>query len=308
MIDLSVPEAQDFFATLPLSYFPKDEAAKLIDGIFVDGSSFRYSSFGGNISKARYATLFAGKMATMAKAQKIFTALNDGEVWGNPLLEYNEIGEDLPGSHWNESLAHYNGAFDEMFGSFSTQNQNGTWNATRMAYSMEAIINASNAGHSIIVHAVSRSAVLVALCASCAHNPPQFPGPATTPFEHRGTGDNTFMVPAWAGPTPIPQDPAAVRAAATARLVESLAPFLIVVSERVFLGYAYFYDIQDGYIPCPADIECGMPDTWYPEFTRKLGPPEGPAVREGTTWRRKFEHASVFVDVTDRKASRIDWT
>ncbi|MFO1483852.1 MAG: putative glycoside hydrolase [Verrucomicrobiaceae bacterium] len=45
---------------------------------------------------------------------------------------------------------------------------------------------------------------------------------------------------------------------------------------------------------------------WYPEFDQKLGAPKGAAVREGWTFRREFEHASVFVDV-EKKAAKIDW-
>ena len=45
--------------------------------------------------------------------------------------------------------------------------------------------------------------------------------------------------------------------AAADSLVQTLAPFLIVASERVFLQYAWFYQAQDGNFPCPAGIECG---------------------------------------------------
>ncbi len=45
---------------------------------------------------------------------------------------------------------------------------------------------------------------------------------------------------------------------------------------------------------------------WYPEFDKKLGVPKGEATREGWTFRREFEHASVFVDV-EKKTGKIDW-
>jgi hypothetical protein len=45
---------------------------------------------------------------------------------------------------------------------------------------------------------------------------------------------------------------------------------------------------------------------WYPEFDKKLGAPKGEAAREGMTYRRDFEHASVFVDLK-KKAAKIDW-
>lgn len=45
---------------------------------------------------------------------------------------------------------------------------------------------------------------------------------------------------------------------------------------------------------------------WYPEFDKPLGSPKGEAQRDGWTFRREFEHASVFVDV-EQKTARIDW-
>jgi hypothetical protein len=64
---------------------------------------------------------------------------------------------------------------------------------------------------------------------------------------------------------------------------------------------------QDGYIPCPEDIECGMPRSWFAEFSKPLGPPDGPAIQNGTIWTRSFQHASVFVDLANRSACKIDW-
>ena len=167
-------------------------------------------------------------------------------------------------------------------------NKDGSWNVTMMERTFETVINASNAGHSMILHA--------------------FPGPATSPFTKIGDGKNVFRVPTWYGDTPVPKDPAAVRQSAADLLVQSLAPFLIVANERVFFSYGWFWNIEDGYIPCPENIECGMPSTWYKEFSQPLGNPKGAAVRNGTIWTRQFEHASVYVDLADRTKSRIDWS
>ena len=89
--------------------------------------------------------------------------------------------------------------------------------------------------------------------------------------------------------------------------MQTLAPFLIVASERVFLQYAWFYQAQDGNFPCPAGIECAMPSSWYPEFSKPLGAPKGPAVKDGHVWTREFGHASVYVDVRSRTASNVTW-
>ena len=287
LVDLSVPEAQKWFVNAPLSLFKSREDAKaLCDGIFIDGAGFR--DFNANISAERYRKLFEGKMQMMQLAQDTFTELNGGEIWGNGAMEAHPA-PNLPADiTWNTTLQHFNGGFDEMFGSFSTENADGSWNVPLMERSFETIINVSNAGHTVVIHA--------------------FPGPANVPFVQRGVPGNSFLIASWKGPVPVPATAAGCRVAAAERLVESLAPFLIVANERVFLSYAWFYSIQDGYIPCKAGVECGMPSEWYPEFTRPLGPPKAAAARQGTVWTREFEHASVYVDLANRSASRITWS
>jgi hypothetical protein len=73
-----------------------------------------------------------------------------------------------------------------------------------------------------------------------------------------------------------------------------LACFLIGAEEHCYFCYTW------GWLP-----EHGALD-WYPEFDKPLGPPKGSAVRDGWTFRREFEHASVFVDV-EKRVGRIDW-
>ena len=85
-----------------------------------------------------------------------------------------------------------------------------------------------------------------------------------------------------------------------------MAPYLIVAEKNVFLGYAWFYSVQTGWAPCPdAPGTCTAPPQWYPDLQRPLGEPLGPAQRNGTVWTRSFAHASVYVDLADRTASRV---
>jgi hypothetical protein len=294
-IDPSVVAAQDYFANLSISLFHDHaEAVSLLDGVFVDGVGYRNPD-PVNISQARYEKIFAGQMAMMEKLTVNLKALNpSNEAIGNPLLAYN-APENSPEAKWNISLAHYGGAFDEMFGSFLTMqgglHGNGEWDAEKMRFSMDAIINASAAGKTVMIHS--------------------FPGPATVPFPTIGDAatHNTFRAASWAGKIPAPTDATAARAASQARLVESLAPFLIVATERVFFGYGWFYNIEDGYIPCPSHIECGMPNEWFPEFSKPIGEPRGPATTdaERNVWTRRFAHANVTIDLRDRTLSHIGW-
>jgi hypothetical protein len=301
-IDSSVVSAQDYFANLSISLFHnREEAATLLDGVFVDGVSFRNPN-PVNISELRYQALFAGQMTMMEKLCANLKSLNgEGEAIGNPLVQYGTIGPSQnssipPGSNITKTLTHYDGAFDEMFGSFLTMeggmHGNGEWDVEKMRFSFDAILNASGMGKTIVVHA--------------------FPGPATVPFNAVGPAGNVFHTASWAGATPSPTDPDSARAATQARLVQSLAPFLIVANEHVFFSYAWFYNIEDGYIPCPVStgVECGMPHAWFPEFSKPLGAPSGPAETdaERNVWTRTFAHATVSVDLRNRTLSHIEWT
>ena len=150
-------------------------------------------------------------------------------------------------------------------------------------------------------------------CDSCKHGwscscHPCFSGTSNSPSNHVGNPAENIINASWAGSEAVPTTLDAVKKASSERLVESIAPFLIVANERVFLTYAWFYRIQDGYIPCKTGVECAMPSEWYPEFTQPLGPPKGAALQNGTLWTREFEHTSVYVDLRDRAASRITWS
>ncbi len=76
-----------------------------------------------------------------------------------------------------------------------------------------------------------------------------------------------------------------------------IALFLICAGERSYLGYQYSRNAAD-------DRRLWDPD--YPEFHKPLGPPRGPALRNGYTYTREFEHASVYLDLREREG-RITW-
>ena len=153
--------AQDAFANLSISLFhDRAEAGRVLDGVMVDGTSYTGASrFGPNVSDARYARLFAGKMRMLRKMHDNLRALNPAaEVHGNPLLEYGQIGPagaPVPaGADWNTTLPYYDGAFDEMFGTFGTMDGDGSWDAHKMRVSFDSITNASKAGKTVVIHAI----------------------------------------------------------------------------------------------------------------------------------------------------------
>jgi len=73
-----------------------------------------------------------------------------------------------------------------------------------------------------------------------------------------------------------------------------LASFLIAAGPQSYFCYTWGWLGEHGTFD------------WYPEFDKPLGAPKGEATREGWTYRREFEHASVFVDL-EKKAAKIDW-
>jgi len=75
-----------------------------------------------------------------------------------------------------------------------------------------------------------------------------------------------------------------------------LAIFLICAEQYSYLSY---------YTPAPAKTSEELaPD--IPEFKKPLGPPKGPAVRDGFIYTREFQYASVWLDLTKRQG-RITW-
>jgi hypothetical protein len=76
-----------------------------------------------------------------------------------------------------------------------------------------------------------------------------------------------------------------------------LAMFLICAGERSYWGYQHTRNAAN-------DRRRWDPD--FPEYHRPLGPPKGPAMRDGFTYRREFAHASVRLDLV-RREGRITW-
>lgn len=85
-------------------------------------------------------------------------------------------------------------------------------------------------------------------------------------------------------------------AAAREALVYPLAIFLICAEQ-----YSYFR-VHEGYSANGNDRWM----RWLPEYDRPLGPPSGPAKRDGFRYSRQFQHATVQLDIQKRTA-KIHW-
>ncbi len=81
-----------------------------------------------------------------------------------------------------------------------------------------------------------------------------------------------------------------------------IALFLICAEKYSYLN------MHDGYCVDTRNGRC-QSKTWLkrlPEYDKPLGPPKGPAVRQGYAFTREFAHASVRLDVA-AETGRIDW-
>ena len=96
----------------------------------------------------------------------------------------------------------------------------------------------------------------------------------------------------------IDEGHATVRSDAEARkrLTYPLALFLVCAEK-----HSYFR-IHEGYSANESDRWM----RWFPEYDRPLGPPKGPAKKDGYRYSRAFEHASVTLDIKSRTAE-IQW-
>ena len=61
---------------------------------------------------------------------------------------------------------------------------------------------------------------------------------------------------------------------------------------------------------CARGGERGVQGTPFPQAKCALGLPKGPPARKAGTWTftREYEHASVFVDLTNRSAGHVHFT
>jgi len=290
----SVREVRNWVNGYPLEVFGND-SKNLLDGVFYDGMDYNPHQFA-NTNIDRHDAWFAAKMMLADEARALYGGLNGGELWGNGALGVTARYHNYTYEHnlvsWHTCMDHIDTGFLEGAGSFWYEDPTtGEWIPDFFNIFLEGVINASTAGKSVVLHfspGTSTGAISF------------HPVNATPSYNH-------FLTASWVGPVQLPTTADGIRQAAADVLVQALAPFLIVVNEHVYLQYAWFYEMQDGNIPCPAGIECGMPAEWYPEFSKPLGPPHAPAVKNGYIWTREFEHASVYVDARSRSASKITW-
>lgn len=128
----------------------------------------------------------------------------------------------------------------------------------------------------------------------------------------------TTQIKGWPGPIvrqrdiyppaiPGPKTPAEFQEVIAQRFNSELALFLLVADRFDFWIYSWFWGWDD-YVPGHPDST--IPAAYFPEARCPLGAPTAPAQRASGSWTytRTFEHASVFVDLNNRTASKVTFT
>ena len=140
---------------------------------------------------------------------------------------------------------------------------------------------------------------------------------AISMLESQLVTNRTIHVKGWPGPIvqqrdkyppniPTPSTPAELQQVAGVRFNSELALFLLTAQPGYFWVYSWFWGFDD-YVPNESDSS--VPADFFPQAKCHLGAPKGGPARVLGTWtyKREFEHASVFVDLKNRTASRVSF-
>jgi hypothetical protein len=115
-----------------------------------------------------------------------------------------------------------------------------------------------------------------------------------------------------------PMTPLQKRENAAIALDWALAAYLLTAAPGTYFSYAWWYQMDTGYIPCSylvkdgkPDNNCGCPDDWYPALLRPTGKPLAPRRLEGGgsgfVYTREFEQVSVRVDLGNFSDVTLAW-
>ena len=282
-MDYTVKAARDWWINVPLNGTTtrrddrgNEQPAQWIDGILADGTGSRCPS--PKISKQRCDTIISAKSAMIQELQALFTTANNGRVIGNGIDMY----DGGPRDRNIYSLQDMSGIIGEHFAVFESVNaNNNTLNTALVAEFLDILSDAA-------INHPNKTIVIAT-----------WPGLCTSPFNKDG-------YPSWPGNTQ-PTTVDGWRAAMLAKHTFALAGYLTIAGPNVFMQYQGWYNgLTQGAIACPTDPSyCSAPNPWYPDLSRPLGPPKGPAVRSGNVWRREFLHATSVLDLDHPDASQV---
>jgi hypothetical protein len=278
-LDYSVPAAVDWWVNVPLNH----TASGVLDGILADNAG--WGAIPG-VSHERLAKRNTAKVAMIAEVQhrlKEVHPLHDAIVMGNALSEYDQNPED---PHNFEVIGVMDAVMNEHFAVFEQIDmKTGGLKLDKCVDDLDNIEKvAANKSKNVF----------------CSF----WPGLMVSPS---GGADN---LPQWWNNTEPKGGLASWKDVMTENIVFPMAAFLTVAEVNTYMTYALWYELHQGFVTCPEKPDsCCTPDNFYPELKKPLGNPLEKRVKVGAyQWRRKFEHATIFLDLEMPKNSSIIWS
>lgn len=275
LLDYSNPKASAFFSKVlfNVTSWKLPNGKPMLDYVYVDGDKSIENPYAPGINPDRSAKLVRDSYASFGTAQKLMDAAGDG---GRVVLNGMDTLEAFQ-SHVGSGCA--GAMFDHWSILQYIQRANhaseGLFNVTEMD---EAFALATN-------KLVSNFTVQVK----------GWPGPIIKQRDEYPSGITQ------------PKTPADFQRVIAERFNSELALFLLVADQFNFWIYSWFWGWDD-YVPNQTDST--IPASFFPEAKCSLGEPTGPYERIPNTWtyKRQFAHASVFVDLNNRTASKVEFT
>jgi len=271
MMDFSNLQCANFFASVYLTVLDAKlpSGKPAVDYIYMDGAGCSKTAYQPGIGPARSDAICTGKMAMIAKLQAL---LNERGLGQNLILN----GMDTPVT---AELFVPTGAAGAMFDHWTILQY---LNRTNGAFLTGAVDQAFTFAQSKLV------------------------------------SNLTVQIKGWPGPIvkqkdqyppniPTPKGPAELQRVGAERFNSELAFFLLVAEDSFYWLYSWFWGWDDW---IPGQAASSVPPAFFPQAKCQLGPPKGKGVRVAGTWTytREFEHATVFVDLVNRTASKVEFT
>lgn len=297
-LDVTHPVAREWWMSIPLKgdgngTFNGVSVADLIDGVLADNAHCELYN-AGHINTTRLEALEDAKYAMISELQERFAKANGGIVMANGINMYG--GRNADPRHPNLDnlwvLNFTGGIMNEHSAVFES-------------------VNAKNA--SLNVHTVSRDLQAIEDAAMAANGSKvvfmqTWPGLyCKTKFHPSADEPAEVYPPVTNGGEPTPQTTEEWQSALRNHFQFAHALFLSVAASNVYWMYGGVWYGPDGYLDCPEDpTSCPAPPEWYPDLEKKLGAPLGPRKMVSPyVWTRRFEHASVLLDLNRPNASSV---
>ena len=272
-LDFTVPEAAEWWMSVPLQVV----AAAKADGVFLDGTDgMDFTVYG--ISQERSQAINNATVAAVReyrrRAQQL---LANHAMIGNGLSEYS-----YPPDHGISSLEFLDGVCIEHFGAFEGVDSNGNLIPANLFLWAQLTAQAVSLNKTVLIKA--------------------WIGPETVPIDGMGPSWPSSHVPALNRTYP------GIAQAAKDNLLFPHSLFLCIVQPGVYFSYAWWYDLMQGYVPCPETPGgCDTPDNFYPTLFNRVGDPVRAGVWSGYVCQREFVNATVYVDLTNTSSASIIW-